>query len=68
MTAPMRLRVSIFSRWMLCSGVSLGTRVSGRRSLRHTSAARSSRLLEIPWASEAMLFMLAGTRAIPAVG
>ena len=40
----------MFSRWTRLRGVSRGTRISFRRSLRWTSAARVTRFVVIPWA------------------
>ena len=58
----------MFSRWILCRGDSRGTRTRRRFSLRHTSAALNKRLLDSPLATEAILFMLAGTITMPLVG
>ena len=48
MVTPRLDSLSMFSRWMLENGDSRGTRISCRRSLRATSAARSMRLLLAP--------------------
>jgi len=68
MVAPARVSRVMFSRWMSDSGVSRGTRMSGRRSLSATSAARSTRLRDVPAAMEAMVPMEHGQTTIPADG
>src|SRR5690606_41622804 len=50
MVTPRLDSLCMFSRWMLERGLSRGTRISWRRSLRATSAARSIRLLLAPQA------------------
>ena len=46
-------------------GVSRGTTTSGRFSLSMTSAARSTRLRDSPWAMPASVFIEHGTTTIP---
>ena len=50
MVTPSRASFSMFSRWIAEKGLSRGTRMSWPRSLITTSAARSSRLSEVPLA------------------
>ena len=57
----------MFSMWTRLKGVSRGTRISLRRSLRWTSAARVTRFPVIPWAMLARVLMLHGETTIPAV-
>ena len=45
----------MFSRWIADSGVSRGTRMSGRRSLSVTSAARSTSERDVPAAIDAIV-------------
>ena len=49
------------------AGVSRGTRISLRRSLRWTSAARVIRFVVIPWAIDARVLMLHGMTTMPPV-
>ncbi len=60
MTAPACDRRSMFSRWMVEKGVSRTTRISLRRSLSATSAARSIRSSQIPLATEARVPVVQG--------
>ena len=57
----------MFSRWMTLRGVSRGTTISGRRSLRWTSAARVTRFVVMPLAIAARVLMLHGETTIPPV-
>ena len=68
MVTPRRASEAMFSRWMAFSGVSRGTSTSGRLSLKHTSAARRSKLSDRPCAMAATVAMLHGTTTIPRVG
>ena len=56
---------SLFSRWMMLSGVSRGSRMRGRFSFRHTSADRTIRLSAKPAAMAARVFMEQGAMTIP---
>ena len=55
-------------RWMRLKGVSRTQRMSGRRSLRQTSAARSIRLEAIPLAIPASVPMVQGRTIMPSEG
>ncbi len=63
--APARVTRSMFSRWISESGVSRGTRISLRRSFRHTSAARSIKFVEAPEAIRPSVPPEQGQMAIP---
>ena len=65
MTAPASLAQSMLRRWMRLRGLSRGTRIRGRRSLRVTSAARCSRLVPAPVAMLARLLMEQGQTTMP---
>ncbi len=58
----------MLSRWIADSGVSRGTRTSGRRSFSITSAARSIRLSASPCAIAPSVPMLHGHTAIASAG
>src|SRR5215471_747247 len=66
-TAPISASAVIVRRWPRWSGVSRITRMSGRPSLRVTSAARVRRLSARPCAMEAAAFTLHGTTTMPSV-
>ncbi len=63
----MRVSASMFSRWISLKGVSRGSSTSLRRSLSMTSAARSSRLPDMPVRMLANVFMLHGATTMPSV-
>ena len=66
--APALATFNIFSRFMVFSGVSLGTRISLRFSLRVTLAALWMRLEARPFATAARVFILHGIITIPLMG
>jgi len=68
MIAPARLSASMFSRWIVESGVSRGTSTSGRRSFSITSAARSIRLSARPCAIAPSVPTVHGQIAIASAG
>ena len=57
----------MFSRWIALSGVSRGTRISVRRSLSATSAARSTSERDVPTAIAESVPIEHGQITIPAV-
>lgn len=65
MVAPARHALVMFSRCIRLNGVSLGSSIRGRLSLRQTSAERVMRLSAIPAAMDATVFMEHGAMAIP---
>src|SRR5262245_60567896 len=68
MSAPAWRSVSMLRRWISESGVSRGTTTRRRRSLSVTSAARSIKLDEIPFAMRPSVPVEHGTIAMPAHG
>lgn len=62
--APILASFAMFSRWMACIGVSLGTSIRSRLSFRWTSAALMTKFSEYPWAIAEMVFIVAGIMTI----
>ena len=67
-TAPASAARFMFSICGSDSGVSRGTRISLRRSLRWTSAARWIRLAVVPWAMAPSVLQEQGQTTMPSVG
>ena len=66
-TAPASAQADRLRSWIRCSGVSRGTRIRWRFSLRWTSAARWMRFCDRPWAMAATVPMLHGQMTMPPV-
>ena len=67
MTAPISASAVSTRRWPRWSGVSRTRRMSGRPSLRVTSAARAISVSAAQWATAAAVLMLHGAITMPSV-